>query len=125
MQFIARTGTPEAQHLLVKERRALAIKWLRSTQKRVGQLMDVHLKLASYTFEPSPGFEFRLTVNYLCFVVVSNALLMLVWLRGPFKTARVVGYTRGVAEYFRYVFHTRLENTDPVKLGAAPLPRSV
>ena len=81
--------------------------------------MDVHLKLASYTFEPSPGLEFRLTVNYLCFVVVSNALLMLVWLRGPFKAVKIVGYTRGVAEHFCSVSNTRLEKTDPVKLGAA------
>jgi hypothetical protein len=126
MQFIARTGTPEVQHLLVKERRSLAIRWLRLTQKQVGLLMDVHLKLASYTFEPSAGFEFRLTVNYLCFVVVSNALLLLVWLRGPFKAVRIGGYTLGVAEYFCSVFNTRLEKTDPVKLGAAArLPRSV
>ena len=125
MQFIARTGSPEVQHLLVKERRSLAIRWLRLTQKQVRQLMDVHLKLASYTFEPSPGFEFRLTVNYLCFVAASNALLMLVWLRGPFKAARIVGYTLGVAEHFCSVFNTRLEKTDPVKLGAAGLPRSV
>jgi hypothetical protein len=125
MQFIARTGTPEVQHLLVKERRSLAIRWLRLTQKQVGQLMDVHLKLASYTLEPNPGFEFRLAVNYLYFVVVSSALLMLVWLRGPFKALRIVGYTLRVAKYFCSVFNTRLEKIDPVKLGAARLPRSV
>jgi hypothetical protein len=124
MQFIARTGTPELQLLLVKERRSLAITWLRLTQKQVGQLMSVHLRLASYTFEPSPGFEFRLTVNYLCFVVASNALLMLVWLRGPFRAVRIVSYTMGVAHYFCSVFDTRLEKTDPVKLSAAGAPRS-
>jgi hypothetical protein len=125
MQFIARTGTPELQHLLVKERQSLAITWLRLTQKQVAQLMDLHLKLASYTVEPTLGFEFRLSVNYLCFVVVSNALLMLVWLRGPFRAVRIVGYTMGVAQYFCSVFNTRLEKTDPVKLGAARVPRSV
>jgi hypothetical protein len=125
MQFIARTGTPEVQHFLVKERRSLAIRWLRLTQKQVGQLMDVHLKLASYTFEPVPAFEFRLTANYLCFVIASNALLILVWLRGPFKAVRIVRYTLGVAQHFRSVFNTRLEKTDPVKLGGATLPRNV
>ena len=125
MQFIARTGTPEVQHLLVKERRSLAIRWLRLTQKQVGQLMDVHLKLASYTFEPSPRLEFRLAVNYLCFVVVSNALLMLVWLRGPFKAVRSMGYALGAAEYLHCVFNTRLEKTDSVKLGAAGPHRTV
>ena len=118
LQFIARAGTPEVQRLLVKERRSLAISWLRLTQRQVRQLMHVHLKLASYTVEPSPGFEFRLAVNYLCFRVVSNALLMLVWLRGPFKAVRIIGYARGVAEYFCRVFNTRLEEADPVKLAA-------
>jgi hypothetical protein len=125
MEFISRDATLEVQRFFMKERRALAIRWLRLTQKQVAQLMDVHLKLASYTFEPSPSFELRLTVNYLCFVVISNALLMLVGLRGPFKAVRIVGYTLGVAEYFCYVFNTRLDKTDPVKLGVANLPRSV
>ena len=124
-QFIARTGTPEVQHLLVKERRSLAIRWLRLTQRQVRQLMELHLKLASYTLEPSPRLEFRLAVNYLCFVIVSNVLLMLVWLRGPFKAVRSTGYILGAAEYFCCVLHTRLEKIDSGKLGAAGLPRTV
>ena len=125
MEFIAREGTLEVRHLFVKERQSLAVKWLRLTQKQDAQLMDLHLKLASYTFEPSPRFEFRLTVNYLCFVLVSIVLLTLLWLRGPFNAGRIVGYTLGVAEYFSSAFSLRLEKTNPVKLGAAPLPRSV
>ena len=125
MEFIASKGPLELQHFFVKERKSLAVRWLRLTQKQVAQLMDIHLKLASYTFEPSPRFEFRLTVNYLYFVLVSNALLTLVWLRGPFNAVRIVGYTLSVAEYFWSVFSLRLENTNPVKLGAARLPRSV
>ncbi|HET6929326.1 MAG TPA: hypothetical protein VFI45_03320 [Candidatus Acidoferrum sp.] len=125
MEFIVRGGTLAIQRFFVKERRSLAVRWLRIIQKQVAQLMDVHLKLASYTLEPSPSFELRLTVNYLWFVVVSNALLMLVWLRGPFKAARIVGYTLDVAEYFCCVFNTRLDKTDAVKLGVAALPRRV
>jgi len=123
MEFIASKGTLELEHFFVKERQSLALRWLRSTQKQVAQLMDIHLKLASYTFEPNPRFEFRLAVNYVCFVVVSNALLTLVWLRGPFNAVRIVGYTLGVADYFCSVFSLRLEQTDPVKLGSARTPR--
>lgn len=125
MEFIARHGTLEVLHLFVKERQLLAVRWLRLTQKQVAQLMDIHLKLASYTFEPSPRFEFRLTINYVSFVVVSNVLLTLLWLRGPFNTVRIVGYTLAVTDYFCSVFSLRLEKTDPVKLGAARLSRSV
>jgi len=125
MEFIAGKGHLELEHFFVKERQSLALKWLRLTQKQVAQLMDLHLRLASYTFEPSPRFEFRLTMNYALFVIVSNALLTLLWLRGPFHAVRIVSYTLSVADYFCSVFSLRLEKTDPVKLGAARLPRSV
>lgn len=123
--FIARHGTSEVLRLFVEERQSLAVRWLRLTQKQVAQLMDLHLRLAAYTFEPSPRFEFRLTMNYVCFVAVSNALLTLLWLRGPFNALRIVGYTLGVTDYFSSAFSLRLENTNPVKLGAARQPRSV
>jgi hypothetical protein len=125
MEFIANKGALELEHFFVKERQSLAVRWLRLTQKQVAQLMDLHLRLASYTVEPSPRFEFRLTINYLCFVVVSNALLVLVWLRGPFNAVRIVSYTLSVADYFCSAFSLRLEKTNPVKLGPARLPRSV
>jgi hypothetical protein len=125
MEFIASKGALELQHFFVKERQSLAVKWLRLTQKQVAQLMDLHLRLAGYTFEPSPRFEFRLTINYAYFVVVSNVLLTLVWLRGPFNAVRIVGYTLSVADSFCSVFSLRLEKTDPVKLGAARLARTV
>ena len=125
MEFVARHGTLEVLRLFVEERQLLAVRWLRLTQKQVAQLMDIHLKLASYTFEPSPRLEFRLTINYVCFLVVSNALLMLLWLRGPFNAVRIVGYTLAVTDYFCSVFSLRLEKTDPAKLGAARLSRSV
>jgi hypothetical protein len=125
MEFIAGKGSLELQHFFVRERGSLAVKWLRLTQKQVAQLMDLHLRLASYTFEPSPRFEFRLTINYVCFVVVSNALLTLLWLRGPFNAVRIASYTLSVTDYFCSVFSLRLEKTDPVKVGGARQPRSV
>jgi hypothetical protein len=119
MEFISETATADVKRFFVKERKRLAIQWLRLTQKQVTQLMDVHLKLASYTYEPSPRYEFRLTADYLCFLVASYSLLFLMWLRGPFEAARTVDYTLRGAEHFCSIFSIRLEKVDPVKLGAA------
>ena len=55
--------------------------------------------------------------KYAIFVLVSNMLLLLLWLRGPFKTRRVVGYTVGVAGYFCTVFSLRLQSVNAVDLG--------
>lgn len=117
MAFISRTGTRDVQSFFLKERKGLAIQWLRMTQRQVASLMDIHLKLASYTYEPSPRFEFALTANYLCFILVSNVLLILFWLRGPFETAKILGYTLRATEHFCSTFSFRLEKTDALKLG--------
>src|SRR5258708_40309352 len=92
MEFIASKGTLELEHLFVKERQSLALKWLRLTQKQVAQLMDLHLVLASYTFEPSPKFEFRLAIHYVGFAVVSYALLTPVWWCVCLKAFSMVRY---------------------------------
>ena len=125
MEFISQVGAAEVVRFFLKERNGLAIQWLRLTQRQVARLMDLHLRLASYTYEPSPRFEFRLTINYLWFVFISNALLVLLWLRGPFKTATIVSYTLHNAEQFCSVVSMRLEKINPSKLSPAKLPRMV
>ena len=119
LEFISRTGTRKVQRFFLKERKCLAIQWLRMTQRQVSSLMDIHLKLSSYTYEPSPRFEIALTVNYLCFILVSNVLLVLFWLSGPFETVKILGYTLRATEHFCSAFSLRLEKTDALKLGAA------
>lgn len=116
LEFVRRNGRNEVEHFFLKERKDLAIQWLRLTQKQVARLMDLHRSLASYTYEPSTGFEFRLEVKYRCFVLASNALLILLWWRGPFETVRILGYTLKAAEHFCSVFDLRLEGTNTIKL---------
>ncbi|MGB8475335.1 MAG: hypothetical protein WCE61_14730 [Candidatus Acidiferrum sp.] len=125
MEFIASFGSASVRQFFLKERKKLAIQWLRMTQKQVRRLMDLHLKLASYTSEPSPRFEVKLAVNYLGFIVASNAVLILFWLGGPFRAVRIVGYTVRVANDFCAVFSQRLENVNPIELGSARQPRLV
>jgi len=125
MEFICRVGNPKVKRFFLKERKALAVQWLQKTQKVVAQVMDLHLKLASYTYGTNPRFEFKLTINYLWFILASNVLLAFLWMRGPFQAARIVSYTLRAAEYFCSVFNLRLEKINPVKLGPAREPRMV
>ncbi len=117
MEFISHSSPPKVRRLFLEERKGLAIQWLRKTQKQVAQLMDLHLRLAGHTHEPSPRFELKLGAKYLSFLLVSYLLLLLVWLRGPFKPRRVVAYTSRVAGYFCTVFSLRLESVNGVHLG--------
>jgi hypothetical protein len=124
LEFISRTATREVQRFFLKERKRLAMQWVRMAQKQVAHLMDLHLKLASYTKEPSPRCEVRLTANYLCFTLASNGLLILLSFFGPFKAVRMISYTQRAAEYFCSVFSLRLERIDPVRLSPARQSRS-
>jgi hypothetical protein len=117
MVFISHASSPNGRRLFLEERKALAIRWLRKTQKQVAQLMDLHLRIAGNTHEPSPRFELKLAAKYLVFLLVSYLLLFLLWLRGPFKARRVVAYTSQVAGYFCTVFSLRLESVNALHLG--------
>src|SRR5258705_89011 len=63
IEFIERSATPVVKCSFLKERKTLAMHWFRKTRKRVAQLMDLHLRLASYTYDPNPRFELRLTAK--------------------------------------------------------------
>ncbi|HLZ90969.1 MAG TPA: hypothetical protein VKQ28_04575 [Candidatus Acidoferrum sp.] len=112
MEFIYEAGPPRVQRVFLRDRKALAIQWLRRTQKQVAQLMDLHLRLAAYTHEPSPRFELKLTAHYVRFILTSYILLLLLWLHGPFKARSIVSYISRVAGHFCTVFSLRLKSVN-------------
>ncbi len=118
MDFISRSGSPKVQRLFLRERKALAIQWLRKTQRQVAQLMDIHLRLAGYTNAPSSRLELKLAARYFAFQATSYFLLLLLWLRGPFKARPVVAYTSRIAGYFCTIFSLRLENVSSLQLAS-------
>lgn len=119
IEFILQDAGPSVQRLFLKERKRLAVQWLRSTQKRVAHLMSLHLKLASYTHDPSPRFELNLTIKYSCFVLAANALLLALWLFGPFQVSKIASYAMRSVEHLSSVLSIRLEKVDTVKLSSA------
>jgi hypothetical protein len=109
LEFIRASAPPEMQRIFERERKKLALKWLRHVQKQIASLMDLHLRLAGGTFDPAPRVELELGVKYAAFRLVSNMVLSMIWLRGPFKATRIMGYTVRKAGYICDVFKTRLE----------------
>src|SRR5712664_4307860 len=120
LNFIARAGNDDVRRLFLKERKRLALLWLRKTQKQVAQLMDLHLRLANYTYDPNPGFELELNAKYAAFVVVSNIVLLLLWVAGPFMATRTIAYTIRATGDFCSVFSLRLERVNPTRLSSDP-----
>ena len=122
MQFVFKHARPETRRRFVTERKALAISWLRRTQQQMARLMSLHQKLASYTYQPSSSFEFRLAVDYLSFSVSCHLSLMLVWFQGPFRACNMVSYTVRSVNRFCAVFGMHLANINPARLVAARPP---
>jgi hypothetical protein len=117
MKFISRHPSLEARRVFLLERKALAISWLRHTRRQLTYLMDLHLKLASYTYQPNPRSDLRLWMEYRILAFACDSLVVLVWIRGPFQLGTVVGYAlRGVNELCA-VFSLRLEDINPARLG--------
>jgi hypothetical protein len=115
-EFIARSATPDVKRLFLDERQKLALEWFRKTRKYLAQLMDLHLRLASYTYDPSPRFEFKLTASYLTFVVVSRLAQVALGLFGPFATTGVISHTIRKAGNFCTTFSLRVEQVNPTRL---------
>ncbi len=117
LHFICSQTTPRIQRLFQNERKRLAISWLRHTRQQITRLMDLHLRLASYASDPAPAVELRLAINYLSFIAVCHVLLVLLWLRGPFRVRKIVDYAIAAAHSLCTVFSSRLENINPARLG--------
>ncbi len=120
LAFVMRQSRPQILRQFQQDRKALAVSWVCHTRKQVAHLMDLHLKLASYTYEPGSTLEFRLALDYLSFAVVCHLLLILFWLRGPFHTRKMVGYTMGAAERFCVAFARRHESINAARLVPRP-----
>jgi hypothetical protein len=116
-EFISRSGAEDVQRLFLRERKKLAIQWLRMIQRKLAHLMDLHLRLASYTYDPRPKLELKLSAKYLNLIAVSHIVLLLVRLRGPFKASRAIAYTVRASGKFCTIFSLRLERINPTQLG--------
>ena len=115
-EFVARAATADVACSFSNERKRLALQWFRKIRKEVARLMDLHLRLAGYTYDPSPMFELRLTAKYLSFMLASNIVLLLLWLLGPFKGTRCISYAIHTAGSFCTTFSLRLDQVNPARL---------
>ncbi len=116
LAFIRTSGTPHVQRFFKRERKKLAIQWLRRTQTQVAQLMDLHLRLAGCTSAPDPEFELELSLQYLAFLLVTNAVLAVTWAAGPFEASRLMRLVVEASGHFWIIFRARLGTVDPSRL---------
>jgi hypothetical protein len=119
LKFVSRSGSTELRRFFLQERKMLVLHWFRTIQKQVGYLMDIHLRLAALA-SPSPASELKLSLQYAMFTAVSNCLIAIFWLFGPFAAQRTLTYTVMNVERFFGTFKERLEGINPAQLHRSP-----
>jgi len=115
LAFVSRPGSDELRRAFLKERKILVVHWIRTTQRQIGYLMDIHLRLAA-TARPTPGSELRLALQYALFMSSTNCLMAMFWFFGPFTARRTLTYLLRFVEELLGAFRARLEVTNPGQL---------
>lgn len=118
--FIEGMGTPEVQKLFYSERKKLALRWVRRTQKQVSYLLKMHLILAGHMSKPTHKFDFDLSAKYFVFKFISSVVLAMIWLVGPFKASILITYIINSAEYFSSIFRVRYFDVQDSQLTSGP-----
>jgi hypothetical protein len=116
LQFISGSSIPEVRRLFLKERRRLAIRSLRRTQKQIAQIVNVHLKLAGHAYTLSLKSEVSISAKYFIFLVSSHTVLLFLWLFGPFKTGYIMSYTIQSAATFCDMLTIHLNEVNRTRL---------
>lgn len=98
--FVRKQKEPGVARLLEAERKAIAIYWLCHTRRQIRRLMSFYVKSARHSARLSVALELRMAFRYFAFLASCNALLGLIWLRGPFHARQVARRTVAVATRF-------------------------
>jgi len=115
--FVSSQTLPPIRRVFLQGRRAVALSWLARTRKQAARLMNFHVRAVRRNANLSPAVEIRLAINYLLFLLVCQVLLGFIWVGGPFRARRMVGYTLGAAEQLWLISGQLLARVDPARLG--------
>jgi hypothetical protein len=95
--FVKRYHNSAIERLFMRERTALAISWLRQTERLLSKVIGYHRSTVRRHADVSPAAELKIAVEYLLFIAICRLLIALIWLRGPFQSRRIVSYARRCA----------------------------
>ncbi len=111
--FVSRETSSEIQRTFQRERRVLALAWLRRTRLQVSKVMRAHLVVAQRSEDLQLATEMRLALSYFLFLILCNSLIGWVWLYGPVRTRKIVGQSLLWAAQLRGAFEQLMARVDP------------
>jgi len=97
LAFISSLRSPRLLRLFLRERRRLAIAWLRQTRREAQRLLEFHVRSVRYAADLRPGAEAKLFLAAGLFLVVYTMMLGIVFWYGPVRTRRFLQSLQSLA----------------------------
>jgi len=95
----AKFASSHIPSLFDRERKIVALFWLKQTQEHVARLMDFHVRMARQRPDLKPSVEVRLTFEYLQFQLLCTLLAGMIRMVGPIRVRSVAGYAASAATH--------------------------
>jgi hypothetical protein len=97
-EFVGRQCPQELARRFRAERTELALDWLSQLRKHANLLMREHARGARSDSNLKPADELKLALEFLLFQVSSGILYLTIWMFGPLRASRLVGYPVALAQ---------------------------
>jgi len=113
-EFVAKQGTRQLRRRFAKQRKDIALAWLRCARADAAALMRVHRAAVRTSRHLEPLVELRLAWTYWAYLIYCDFLAILVRLHGPVNLQRLANYADSRSEYL----HELVGRFLPVHLSA-------
>ncbi len=107
--------------LFDRERKTVALSWLKQTQDHVARLMDFHLRTARQRPDLKPSAEIKITLEYVQFQLLCKFLSGMIRMAGPMRARNLAGHAVNIAAHLGTISERALADLDdavPVNVEA-------
>lgn len=98
--------------LFERERKTVALSWLKQTQEHVARLMDFHLRAARQRSDLKPSAEIKVTLEYMRFQLLCKLLSGMIRMAGPMRVRNVAGHAVNIALHLGTISERALADLD-------------
>lgn len=90
LEYVRRNAPQNIQELFSRERRRIALDWVRHVRSEVIRLQHFHRETARFYSELKMRTELELALNFAALALACRALQIALFLRGPYPAPRIV-----------------------------------
>jgi len=122
VEYAATLRSPVVLRLLLRERRRLALGWLRQTRREASRLFRLHIRMARHAPDLRPVAELKLFCQVGVFFLLYQVLAGTVHLYGPFRARTFVNSVQSLADVLAHLGGRIAETiVPPAEISAAPV----